>query len=222
MDEQAGLSPNESTPEVPSEQWMGTSDAAKRAGVTERRIRYMIDRGHLAARKTRRGKRDVWEVRAEDLPAVTEWAIERRAEQSGAIGPEDTRNAILGAYSAFAAHFDACLDREAAERRSNIAGVLAEVGRRCDHALQTAEERNAATAEELAELQRTVEDVNRVLPAVEAERGVEAQRAAAAIDELRRTLQHQAEQIAALTEELQQERRRSWWARLFVGGHRET
>lgn len=101
--------------------------------------------------------------------------------------------------------------------RTQLDAALARIG----SSMETLESTQEATRTVLYALVARVEDLGRVLPAAEAERGSEARRIAQALDELRLTIAHQGEQIARLNDELEKAGKRSWWARLMTLGRRQ-
>lgn len=179
----------------PAEEWIGTSAAAQRGGTTERQIRYWIDAERIQARKVRRGKRDVWEVLAEDVDKLASEQGQGGAEDLGAVtalvSVEATRAAVA-ALQAFKEHTDRAIDRETEERRSAVSELRAEVNATRDKS----DELRRTAESELATLRRSAEIAEK------------------ALGDLRALVEAQAAEIAGLREELQ-DARRPWWARIL-------
>lgn len=186
----------------PSEEWIGTSAAAQRGGTTERQIRYWIDAERIQARKVRRGKRDVWEVLAEDVDKLASEQAQGGAEDPGgvtALVRAEAREAANTDLQVFLAHVDRGIDREAEERRSAVTELWAEV-----NATRDKSDELRRTAEvELATLRRSAEIAEK------------------ALGDLRQLVEAQGGEIAGLRAELQ-DARRPWWTRLFSGRDREN
>lgn len=148
---------NDSTPSGASEEWIGTSDAAQRIGASERRVRYLIEREQVRARKVPKGGRDVWEVFAEDLAEHAQTASEPRSEENRAIVAQEATRAAVAALGGFLEHVDSGLDREAEERRSAVSEVRADLS----GDLRDLREALATQSEEIRSLRRDLEEARR-------------------------------------------------------------
>jgi len=143
----------------------------------------------------RRGKRDVWEVLAEDVDKLASEQGQGGAEDLGAVtalvSVEATRAAVA-ALQAFKEHTDRAIDRETEERRSAVSELRAEVNATRDKS----DELRRTAESELATLRRSAEIAEK------------------ALGDLRALVEAQAAEIAGLREELQ-DARRPWWARIL-------
>lgn len=104
----------------PPTEWEGTAQAATRAGVSARKVRYWIEAKRIRAKKALQDGREVWLVASSDVTSAAEEerrAPERRPEEAAeAVAIEATRAASL-ALQGFLTHVTDEVNREAEDRR---------------------------------------------------------------------------------------------------------
>lgn len=173
--------------------WLTLTDAARCVGLSKRTLKRRIDDGALSGELRRQGEQDVWMVQAAEL--------QRWAEAAGQAlqVPQDLRQSEAETTAP-----DTTDAAEVDRLRQHIAATEAR--------LEDAKERMKDLQAERDWLRDQVDKILPMLPAAQ-EKADEARQIAAQEQRQREATEAEADR---LRQELEQERQRSWWQRIFA------
>jgi hypothetical protein len=173
--------------------WLTLTDAARCVGLSKRTLKRRIDDGALSGELRRQGEQEVWMVQAAEL--------QRWAEAAGQAlqVPQDLRQVPTegGAGDMTDGAQDAAASATTDRLRQTLAATEAE--------LAATKARLEAVEGERDRVWAHLQEITPMLPAARQD-----------VDEARRQAAAIAAEADRLRQELERERQRSWWQRIFT------
>jgi len=184
--------------------WTATDTAARALGVSPRTVRRLIDRGELQGRKVREGIVEAWEVSIDSL-----YALRDKREAQGQVRHDVPHMSEQGRATSDSTIPPTDYIQNLTDRLLQLSAEVGELRTRLELT-----ERAQSTEREQAERERA----ERIEAQERAERlRLEAKEVRRRADEAEASREEAREEAQRLREELEAERGKGFWRRLFGG-----